>query len=76
LACSKVGTWDNNFAIQMNPWITNFLLLVISSHKSRVGACKARQWACPIFTSVLCGMVNGSFRRSIWRYNLSACGQW
>ncbi len=35
-ACSKVGTWDENFAIQMNPWIRNFLLLVISSHKSIV----------------------------------------
>jgi hypothetical protein len=39
----------------MNPWITNFLLLVISIHKSRVGARKARQWACPRFISVVCG---------------------
>ncbi len=37
----------------MNPWITDFLLLVISSQKARVGACEARQWTCPRFTSVL-----------------------
>ncbi len=39
----------------MNPGITNFLLLVISSHRSRaVGALKARQWGCPRFPSVVC----------------------
>jgi hypothetical protein len=41
----------------MNPWITNFILLVISNHKSRVGALEARQWACSRFTSVVCGKV-------------------
>ncbi len=39
----------------MNPWITNFLTLVISCHKSRVGAREARQWTCPRFISVVCG---------------------
>ncbi len=43
VACSKVGNSDLNSVIQMNPWITNFLLLVISSHKSRVVARKIRQ---------------------------------
>jgi hypothetical protein len=28
--------------------------LVISSHKSRDGASKARQWACPRLISVVC----------------------
>ncbi len=37
----------------MNPWVTNSLLLVISSHKSSVGARDARQRACPGFKSVL-----------------------
>jgi hypothetical protein len=55
LACSKVGTWDQSFVNQMNPWITNFLLLVISSHKSRVGAREARQWACSRSMSVVTG---------------------
>jgi hypothetical protein len=40
----------------MNPWISNFLLLAISGHISRVGALKARQWACPRFISVVCGL--------------------
>ncbi len=39
LACSRSETWDYNYVIQMNPWITPFLLLEISSHKSKVGAC-------------------------------------
>jgi hypothetical protein len=39
----------------MTPWITNFLLLVISNYKSRVGARNARQCACPRITSVVCG---------------------
>ncbi len=39
----------------MNPCIANFLLLVISSHKSIVGAREASQWACPRFISVVCG---------------------
>jgi hypothetical protein len=56
LACSKVGTWDENFVIQMNPWITNFLLLAIFSRKSRFGAREARQWTCPGFTSVVCAI--------------------
>jgi hypothetical protein len=34
--------------------MTNLLNLVISSRKSRVGACKARQWACPRFISLVC----------------------
>jgi hypothetical protein len=38
----------------MSPWITNFLLLVISSHKLKVCARKARQWACPRLVSVVC----------------------
>ncbi len=38
----------------MNPWITNFIHLVISSHETRVGAREASQWACPIFISVVC----------------------
>jgi hypothetical protein len=38
----------------MNPGITNFLLLVISSHRSRIGALKARQWGCPRFPSAVC----------------------
>jgi hypothetical protein len=38
----------------MNPWITNFLLQVISSHKSGVGARKASQWARLRFISVVC----------------------
>ncbi len=36
LAWSNVRLWDWNFVMQNNPWITNFLLLVISSHKSKV----------------------------------------
>jgi hypothetical protein len=39
----------------MNPWITDFLLVVISSHKSRVGARIARPWASPRFLSVFAG---------------------
>ncbi len=35
----------------MNPWITNFLRLMILIHKSRVGARKARQLDCPRFIS-------------------------
>ncbi len=38
----------------MNPWITNFLLLVTSIHKSRGGAREASQWARPRFASVVC----------------------
>ncbi len=39
----------------MNTQITDFLLLVTSSHKSRVGVREAiRQWACPGFISVVC----------------------
>ncbi len=37
----------------MNPWITDFLLLAISCHKSRVGARKARQCAFLRFISVV-----------------------
>ncbi len=55
LACSKVESWDYKFIIQMNLWITNFLLLVLSSHKSSVGAREAWQWACPTSISVVCG---------------------
>ncbi len=47
----------------MNPWITNFLLLVFSSHESRVGARKARQRTCPRFISVVCG-----FNWWNWKY--------
>jgi hypothetical protein len=52
LACSEVGTWNKNFVIddETNAWITNFLPLVISSHKSRVGARKARECAFSRFT--------------------------
>jgi hypothetical protein len=39
----------------MNPWIENFLLSVTPSGKTRVGARKVRQWACPRFTSILWG---------------------
>jgi hypothetical protein len=56
LACSKVGPWDQNYVIQMNAWITNFLLLVISSHISRAGAREIRQWAWPRFVSVVYGV--------------------
>ncbi len=38
----------------MNPWITNSLLLLISSHKLRVVAREARQWARLRFISVVC----------------------
>jgi hypothetical protein len=37
----------------MNPWITNFLLLVISCRKSSVGACKTGQVAFPTDTYLL-----------------------
>jgi hypothetical protein len=39
----------------MNPnsFITNVLLMVTSSHKSRVGARETRQWACPRFIRVV-----------------------
>ncbi len=57
-ACSRLGTWDLNFVIQMSPWITNLLLLVNSSQKARVGAQKARQWVCPRFISVVCGALD------------------
>jgi hypothetical protein len=52
---------DVNEAFYMNLRSANFLSLflldlVISSHVLRVaGACKARQWACPRFVSVVCG---------------------
>jgi hypothetical protein len=36
----------------MNPSITNFPLLVIASNKLRIGARKAKQWACPSFMSI------------------------
>ncbi len=39
----------------MNPWNSNFLLLVMFIYKSRVGAREARQWVCPRFISVVCG---------------------
>ncbi len=35
LACSKVGTWDKNLVIEMNSWITNFLLSLIFSHNMK-----------------------------------------
>ncbi len=41
----------------MNVWFTNSLHLAIPSQKSRVGACKARQWACPRFIPVVCGCI-------------------
>jgi hypothetical protein len=47
----------SNFVFQMNPCIPNFLLLVVFSHKFRVGACKARQCAYPRFMSVVCGYI-------------------
>ncbi len=34
----------------------NFLLLVVSRHKSRVNAREARQSVCPRFISVVCGL--------------------
>jgi hypothetical protein len=46
----------------MNPWITNFPLLVISRHKSRVRARVARQWACPRFISVVCAINRAEIR--------------
>jgi hypothetical protein len=52
-ACNEVRIWFQNSVIQMNPWTTNFLDLLISTHKSRVGACKGRQWDCPRFISVV-----------------------
>jgi hypothetical protein len=55
LASSTVGSWDWNFVIQTNPWITNFLLLAISSHRSRSGTHEARQWDCSRFISVVRG---------------------
>jgi hypothetical protein len=36
--------------------MTNFLLSVISSHKSRVGARESWAWGCPRITSVVCGV--------------------
>jgi hypothetical protein len=53
-AWNEVGIWDSNFVFQMDPRITNFLLLVISSQKSRFGAHEARQWPCPRFVRVVC----------------------
>jgi hypothetical protein len=50
--------------IQIDPWITNFLLLVMSSHKSRFGVREAGQWDCPRFTYVV-RTVQGSDKRTI-----------
>jgi hypothetical protein len=55
LACSWTRTWDQIFVFQMNHSITNFLLLVISIHTSRVSAHEAGQQACHRFISVVCG---------------------
>jgi hypothetical protein len=46
----------------MNPWITNFLLLVISGNESRIGAWEASQLVCPRFISVVHG---GKSERSL-----------
>jgi hypothetical protein len=57
LAWSEVGisNYRYNLVIRRIPVYPNFLLLVISSHGSRVGAREARQWACLRFISVVCG---------------------
>ncbi len=72
LACSEVRTWDENFVIQMKPWISNFLFWVISSRKSSVGTREARQWACPRFISVFCELHR---RRILWSSKLAQNGR-
>ncbi len=58
-SCSEVGTSNQNF-VSEESLDYKLNILAISGHKSRVGARKARQWACPRlsrFTSVVCGQV-------------------
>ncbi len=56
LTSSKIGTWDENCVIQINPWFTNFLILMISiaTNEELALARQARQWTCPRFISVVC----------------------
>ncbi len=63
----KVRIWYYNFAVQMNPWIPNFLLIEISSQKSRVGACKVRTRARPRFLSVVCAPLRETRRELLVR---------
>jgi hypothetical protein len=67
-----------NFVIEMDPWIRNFLLLVISTHNSGVGVRKARQWACPRFMSHVCslclGGLTGHTPKALWSVYASAFG--
>ncbi len=55
LACSEVKTWDQTSL--------NSGKSLVLSHKSRCGAREGRQWACPKFISVVCG-ISPTFRQS------------
>ncbi len=61
----------------MNPRITIFQLLVICSHKSRVGARQARQWVCLYYIHVHSLWLSVVFCRPRWRtLGLSYRGTW
>jgi hypothetical protein len=75
---SHLFVWLSNFGLHLSKklrlksWNSdkslnyNFSRLMISCHKSRVGAHKARQWVCPRFISVVCGLTRKPFILNDW----------